>query len=674
MAAADAPPAAAAAQPPANRRSRGGAGARQGAGRHGAERAARSARRDSAAAGRSRRRRRRRCPRRPPPPPSLPGVAAAPPPPRAVAPPPPPRLLPAPAPQVGAGPPRRLPRRPPRRRRDTGLAAATASPANTVSVTFVNGSAALPSTATDTLKQLAARRGSGIIAVTGYGDAASDDPDAQSAALALGLSRAQAMAAALTRRRRSGFRRAGRRRGDRSRRDGASGTIALHPARPPMSSDPSGEFHRIRRLPPYVFAEVNTAKAKARGAGEDIIDLGMGNPDSPTPPHIVAKLVEAVQDPRTHRYSVSKGIPGLRRALAGYYQRRFDVGLDPETEVIATLGSKEGLANLASAITSPGDTILVPNPSYPIHQFGFIIAGAAVRSVPATPDEEMLRALDRAVRHSVPKPTALIVNFPSNPTAYLADLDFYREIVAFARRHEIWIMSDLAYAEIYFGDKAPPSLLQVPGAKEIAVEFTSLSKTYSMPGWRMGFAAGNARLINALTRMKSYLDYGAFTPIQVAAAAALNGPQDCVDQIRALYRERRDVLIRGLASAGWDVPSPDGSMFAWAPIPPRFSGSGQRRVLQAAAGARQGGGRAGARLRRARRGVRAHRAGGEHPPAAPGGAEHPGVYAGGDESGGAERCRDFLRPSGFNRLQTREVPPRAAAPAPHIPRSAVPRW
>ena len=441
-----------------------------------------------------------------------------------------------------------------------------------------------------------------------------------------------------------------------------------------MSSDPSGEFHRIRRLPPYVFAEVNTAKAKARVAGEDIIDLGMGNPDSPTPPHIVAKLVEAVQDPRTHRYSVSKGIPGLRRALAGYYQRRFDVGLDPETEVIATLGSKEGLANLASAITSPGDTILVPNPSYPIHQFGFIIAGAAVRSVPATPDEEMLRALDRAVRHSVPKPTALIVNFPSNPTAYLADLDFYREIVAFARRHEIWIMSDLAYAEIYFGDKPPPSLLQVPGAKEIAVEFTSLSKTYSMPGWRMGFAAGNARLINALTRMKSYLDYGAFTPIQVAAAAALNGPQDCVDQIRTLYRERRDVLIRGLASAGWDVPSPEGSMFAWAPIPPGFSGLGQRGVLQAAAGARQGGGLAGAWVRRARRGVRAHRAGGEYPPAAPGGAQYPGVYAGGDESGGAKRCRDFLRPSGFNRLQTREVPPRAAAPAPHIPRSAVPRW
>ncbi len=331
------------------------------------------------------------------------------------------------------------------------------------------------------------------------------------------------------------------------------------------------EFHRIRRMPPYVFAEVNQAKAQARTRGDDIIDLGMGNPDSATPPHIVAKLIEAVQDPRTHRYSQSKGIPGLRRALAGYYERRFGVHLDPETEVVATLGSKEGLANLAAAITSPGDTILVPNPSYPIHQFGFIIAGASVRSIPATPDETMLRALDQAVRHSVPKPTALIVNFPSNPTSYVADLDFYKEIVAFCRRHEIYIMSDLAYAEIYFNDEPPPSLLQVEGAKDIAVEFTSLSKTYSMPGWRMGFAAGNARLIGALARIKSYLDYGAFTPIQIAATAALNGPQDCVAEMRALYKERRDVLVRGLNQAGWDVPSPDGSMFAWAPIPPRYA-------------------------------------------------------------------------------------------------------
>jgi len=330
------------------------------------------------------------------------------------------------------------------------------------------------------------------------------------------------------------------------------------------------DFHRIRRLPPYVFAEVNSAKAKARAAAEDIVDLGMGNPDSPTPPHIVAKLIEAVQDPRTHRYSMSKGIPGLRKALAGYYDRRFGVKLDPETEVVATLGSKEGLANLAQAISSPGDTILVPNPSYPIHQFGFIIAGASVRSIPYTPDDEMLRALDRAVRHSVPKPTAVIVNFPSNPTALLAPLEFYKELVAFCRRHELFILSDLAYAELYFGDLVPPSVLQVPGAKEVTVEFTSMSKTYNMPGWRMGFAAGNPKLIAALARVKSYLDYGAFTPIQVAAAAALNGPQDCVAEMRELYRDRRDVLVKGLHAAGWDVPSPEGSMFLWAPIPERF--------------------------------------------------------------------------------------------------------
>jgi alanine-synthesizing transaminase len=336
----------------------------------------------------------------------------------------------------------------------------------------------------------------------------------------------------------------------------------------------SEEFHRIRRLPPYVFAEVNQAKAKARAAAEDIIDLGMGNPDSPTPPHIVAKLVETVQDPRSHRYSTSKGIPGLRRALAAYYARRFEVKLDPETEVIATLGSKEGLANLSAAITSPGDTILVPNPSYPIHQFGFIIAGASVRSIPATPDDDMLKAIDRAVRHSVPKPTALIVNFPSNPTAYMATLDFYRELVALARRNDLFIISDLAYAEIYFDGKPPPSVLQVPGAKEITVEFTSMSKTYSMPGWRMGFAAGNPRLISALARMKSYLDYGAFTPIQVAATAALNGPQDCVAEMRALYKERRDLVIKGLAGAGWEMPVPEGSMFAWAPIPERFAHMG----------------------------------------------------------------------------------------------------
>ncbi|MFC7552470.1 LL-diaminopimelate aminotransferase [Pseudoroseomonas wenyumeiae] len=334
------------------------------------------------------------------------------------------------------------------------------------------------------------------------------------------------------------------------------------------------EFHRIRRLPPYVFAEVNQAKAKARAAAEDIVDLGMGNPDSPTPPHIVAKLIEAVQNPDTHGYSASKGIPGLRRALAGYYQRRFGVELNPENEVVATLGSKEGLANLASAISSPGDTILVPNPSYPIHQFGFIIAGASVRSIPHTPDEAMLEALDRAVRHSVPKPTALIVNFPSNPTGLMADLDFYRELVAFAKKHEIYILSDLAYAELYYGDRVPPSILQVPGAKDVAVEFTSMSKTYNMAGWRMGFAAGNPKLIAALTRVKSYLDYGAFTPIQVASVAALNGPQDCIDDMRKLYRERRDVLVKGLKQAGWDVPVPEAGMFVWAEIPERFRGLG----------------------------------------------------------------------------------------------------
>ena len=330
------------------------------------------------------------------------------------------------------------------------------------------------------------------------------------------------------------------------------------------------EFHRIRRLPPYVFAEVNAAKASARAAAEDIVDLGMGNPDSPTPPHIVAKLVEAVQDPRTHRYSTSKGIPGLRRALANYYARRFGVPLDAETEVVVTLGSKEGLANLANAIASPGDTILVPNPSYPIHQFGFIIAGASVRSLPCTPDDEMLAAIDRAVRHSVPKPTAVIVNFPSNPTAHLASIEFYRELVALCRRHELFILSDLAYAELYFGDTPPPSVLEVPGAKEVAVEFTSMSKTYNMPGWRVGFAAGNPRLISALARVKSYLDYGAFTPIQVAATAALNGPQENVAAMRALYRERRDLLVKGLRAAGWEVPMPEGSMFVWAPVPERF--------------------------------------------------------------------------------------------------------
>ncbi len=331
------------------------------------------------------------------------------------------------------------------------------------------------------------------------------------------------------------------------------------------------DFYRIKRLPPYVFAEVNAMKARARANGADIIDFGMGNPDQPTPEHIVEKLCESARNPRAHRYSASKGVPGLRKALAGYYERRFGVDLDMDKEVVVTLGSKEGLANLAMAMTSPGDVVLVPNPSYPIHAFGFIIAGGAIRHVPATPDAAFIEAMDRAVRHSIPKPIAVILNYPSNPTARVASLDFYREVVDFCRKHEVYVLSDIAYSEIYFDDNPPPSILQVPGAKDIAIEFSSMSKTYSMPGWRIGFAAGNQRLITALTRIKSYLDYGAFTPIQVAAAAALNGPQDCVDEVRALYRERRDVLIEGLAQAGWDVPSPPATMFAWAPIPPAFA-------------------------------------------------------------------------------------------------------
>ncbi len=334
------------------------------------------------------------------------------------------------------------------------------------------------------------------------------------------------------------------------------------------------EFHRIRRLPPYVFAEVNAMKAAARAAGSDIIDFGMGNPDLPTPPHIVEKLVETVQDPRTHRYSNSRGIPGLRKALAGYYGKRFGVTLDPETEAIVTIGSKEGLANLAQAITGPGDMILVPNPSYPIHQFGFIIADGTVRYLPVEPDDAFLEALERAVLHSQPKPVALVLCYPSNPTALTADLAFYEKVVAFCRAHDIIVLSDLAYAEIYFEGDPPPSILQIPGAKDVAVEFTSLSKTYSMPGWRIGFAAGNPRLIGALARVKSYLDYGAFTPIQVAATAALNGPQDCVAETRAIYKERRDVLVDGLVRAGWDVPVPSASMYIWAPIPEPFTSMG----------------------------------------------------------------------------------------------------
>jgi len=338
------------------------------------------------------------------------------------------------------------------------------------------------------------------------------------------------------------------------------------------------EFHRIKRLPPYVFAEVNELKANARRAGADIVDFGMGNPDQPPPQHIIDKLTEAVQKPDVHRYSNSRGIPGLRRAVTAYYQRRFGVELDPEREAIVTIGSKEGLANLAQAITSPGDVLLVPNPSYPIHAFGFIIAGAAVRALPVTGFEDddqafrraFMEQMERAVRHSVPKPLAVVVSFPNNPTTRTVDLDFYREVVDFCRYHGIYIISDVAYAELYFDIEPPPSILQVEGAREIAVEFSSLSKSYSMPGWRVGFCAGNPKLIAALARVKSYVDYGAFTAIQVAATAALNGPQDCLDEMRHRYRRRRDLLVQGLNAAGWPVQAPPASMFLWAPIPEPF--------------------------------------------------------------------------------------------------------
>ena len=331
------------------------------------------------------------------------------------------------------------------------------------------------------------------------------------------------------------------------------------------------EFHRIKRLPPYVFAEVNRLKATARANGADIIDLGMGNPDMPTPQHIIDKLIETVSKPRTHRYSASKGIPGLRRAQAAYYARRFGVKLDPETQIVATLGSKEGFANMAQAITAPGDVILVPNPTYPIHEFGFLISGAAMRHVKAGNGEDFLRAVEHACRHSIPKPLAVVLSYPSNPTAMTASLDFYKDAVALAKKLDLIILSDLAYAEIYFDDNPPHSVLEVPGAIDITVEFTSLSKTYNMPGWRMGFAVGNERLIGALARVKSYLDYGAFTPIQVAAASALNSSQDCVAEIRRIYKSRRDCLVESFGRAGFPVPPPPATMFAWCPIPEPFA-------------------------------------------------------------------------------------------------------
>jgi alanine-synthesizing transaminase len=332
------------------------------------------------------------------------------------------------------------------------------------------------------------------------------------------------------------------------------------------------DFHRIKRLPPYVFAEVNRIKAGARARGADIIDLGMGNPDLDVPKHVLDKLTETIGKPRTDRYSSSKGIPGLLRAQAAYYARRFGVKLNPDTQIVATLGSKEGFANMAQAITAPGDVVLVPNPSYPIHAFGFLMAGGVVRSVPAEPTPAFFPALERAFQHSIPKPIALVVCYPANPTAYVASLDFYRDLVSFAKKHSIILLSDLAYAEVYFDDANPsPSVLQIPGAMDVTVEFTSMSKTFSMAGWRMGFAVGNERLIAALTRVKSYLDYGAYTPIQVAATAALNGPTDCIDEMRGVYKKRRDVLVESFSQAGWSFPAPQASMFAWVKIPEPYA-------------------------------------------------------------------------------------------------------
>ncbi len=330
------------------------------------------------------------------------------------------------------------------------------------------------------------------------------------------------------------------------------------------------DFQRIQRLPPYVFNIVNELKAKARARGEDVIDFGMGNPDQPTPQHIVDKLIEAAQRGDTHRYSISRGIPRLRRAISHWYKQRFDVDIDPDSEAIVTIGSKEGLAHLALATLGPGDVVLVPNPAYPIHPYGCVIAGADIRHVQLTPEVDFFDELQRAIVDSWPKPKMLILNFPGNPTGQCVDLEFFEKVVAIAREHGIWVVHDIAYAEIAFDGYRAPSILQVPDAKDVAVEFYSLSKTYNMPGWRVGFMCGNQKLVAALARMKSYLDYGMFTPIQVAAITALEGPQDCVEQIRETYRVRRDVLCNGLNSAGWEVEKPQATMFVWARIPERY--------------------------------------------------------------------------------------------------------
>ncbi len=334
------------------------------------------------------------------------------------------------------------------------------------------------------------------------------------------------------------------------------------------------EFSRINRLPPYVFNIIGELKQAARARGEDVIDFGMGNPDQPTPQHIVDKMVETAQRPDTHRYSQSRGIPRLRKAICDWYKRRYDVDLNPDSEAIVTLGSKEGLAHLALATTGPGDAILVPNPSYPIHPYGFVIAGADIRHVPMRGDGSFFDELEQAIRNSWPKPKMLVLNFPANPTTQCVELEFFEKVVAVAREHEIWVVQDLAYADLVFDGYKAPSILQVPGAKEVAVEFFSLSKSYNMPGWRVGFCCGNPTLVGALARMKSYLDYGMFTPVQVAAIHALEADQSCVEEIRSLYQKRRDVLCQGLNELGWQVEPPKATMFVWAPVPKAFAHMG----------------------------------------------------------------------------------------------------
>ncbi len=330
------------------------------------------------------------------------------------------------------------------------------------------------------------------------------------------------------------------------------------------------DFQRIKRLPPYVFNIVNDLKAQARARGEDVIDFGMGNPDQPTPQHIVDKLVEAAQRKDTHRYSVSKGIPRLRKAICWWYKDRFDVDLDFEKEAIVTIGSKEGLAHLALATLGTGDTVLVPNPAYPIHPYGFVIAGADIRHVPLVPGVDFFEELEKSIKDTWPRPKMLVLNFPGNPTTQCVDLDFFAKVIDIAREHKIWVVHDIAYAEIVYDGYKTPSILQVPGAKDVAVEFYTLSKSYNMPGWRVGFMCGNEVLVGALARMKSYMDYGTFTPIQIAAITALEGPQDCVDEIREMYKERRDVLCEGLNNIGWTVEKPRATMFVWAKIPEQF--------------------------------------------------------------------------------------------------------